>query len=261
MKLWEWLSRFLHRADLMPLVVVVSVYHYFQALKSHDPLFVALPIALFIDLLHYRSVQRAVKSSQVGWWVAAVVTTAAAFGLQWMFYARAGEEGVRLVWWQALIFASIVPVGLAIWAWLQLSVESDQVVDWQAEIAAAQRAAEEAQKSAATAKAEALAAQKSAQEAQAKADRAQGEAADWQKRAAAAQAEAEKWQKVAEKAQGQVKEWQPMIAGWLSLNRRYQLVAMVNAGLLDKEQAMGELSLSRRTVEQDMARLNGVNHD
>lgn len=251
MKLWEWLSRFLHKADLMPLVVVVSVYHYFQALKSHDPLFVALPIALFIDLLHYRSVQRAVKSSQVGWWVAAVVTTAAAFGLQWMFYARAGEDGASLVWWQALIFASIVPVGLAIWAWLQLSVESDAVTDWQAEIAAAQKAAEEAQKSAATAKAEALAAQKAAQEAQAKADAAQ-------KSAAVAQAEASRWQTAAEAAQGQVKEWQPMVAGWLSLNKRYQLVAMVNAGLLDKEQAMSETGLARRTLETDMARLNGV---
>ncbi len=254
MKLWEWLSRFLHKADLMPLVVVVSVYHYFQALKSHDPLFVALPIALFIDLLHYRSVQRAVKSSQAGWWIAAVVTTAAAFGLQWMFYAHAGESGVTLVWWQAVIFASIVPIGLAIWAWLQLSVESDAVTDWQAEIAAAQKLATEAQTQAATAKAEALAAQKSAQEAQAK-------AGQWQKQAETAQAEANRWQKSAEAAQGQVNEWQPMIAGWLSLNRRYQLVAMVNAGLLNKEQAVNELSLSRRTVEQDMARLNGVNHD
>lgn len=254
MKLWDWLSKFLHRADLMPLVVVVSVYHYFQALKSHDPLFVALPIALFIDLLHYRSVQRAVKSSQVGWWVAAVVTTAAAFGLQWMFYARAGESGVTLVWWQAVIFASIVPVGLAIWAWLQLSVESDQVTDWQAEIAAAQKLAEEAQKASATAKAEALAAQKSAQEAQARADRAQ-------KMAETAQAEAGRWQRQAEAAQGQVNEWQPMVAGWLSLNRRYQIVAMVNAGLLPKEQAVTELGLGRRTIETDMARLNGVNHD
>lgn len=254
MKLWEWLSRFLHKADLMPLVVVVSVFHYYQALKSHDPLFVALPIALFIDLLHYRSVQRAVKSSQAGWWVAAVVTTAAAFGLQWMFYAHAGESGTTLVWWQALIFASIVPVGLAIWAWLQLSVESDRVVDWQAEIAAAHKLATEAQTQAATAKAEALAAQKSAQEAQARADRAQ-------KLAETAQAEANRWQKVAEAAQGQVAEWQPMVAGWLSLNRRYQLVAMVNAGLLPKEQAVTELGLGRRTIETDMARLNGVNHD
>lgn len=254
MKLWDWLARFLHRADLMPLVVVVSVYHYYQALKSHDPIFVALPIALFIDLLHYRSVQRAVKSSQVGWWVAAVVTTAAAFGLQWMFYARAGESGTTLVWWQALIFASIVPVGLAIWAWLQLSVESDAVTDWQAEIAAAQKLAEEAQTQAATAKAEALAAQKSAQEAQAKAERAQ-------RLAETAQTEATRWQHAAEAAQNQVNEWQPMVSGWLSLNKRFQLVAMVNAGLLPKEQAMSELSLSRRTVEQDMARLNGVNHE
>ena len=234
----------------MPLVVVVSVFHYYQALKSHDPLFVALPIALFIDLLHYRSVQRAVKSSQVGWMVAAVVTTAAAFGLQWMFYADGGD----LPGWKVVIFASIVPVGLAIWAWLQLSMDSDQVTDWQAQIAAAQKAAEEAQKVATTAKAEALTAQKLAQEAQTKADRAQTEAADWQRKALAAQAEAEKWQK-------QVGEWQPMIAGWLSLNRRYQLVAMINAGQLPKEQVMSELSLSRRTVEQDMARLNGVGHE
>lgn len=250
MKLWEWLARFLHKADLMPLVVVVSVYHYYQALKSHDPFLVALPIALFVDLLHYRSVQRAVKSGQWGWMLAGLITTAAAFGLQWIFYA----DGNDLPFWKVAMYASIVPVGLAIWAWLQLSVESDRVVDWQAEIAAAQKAAEEAQKSAATAKAEALAAQKVAQDAQAKAEAAQ-------KSAAVAQAEASRWQKAAEEAQGQVAEWQPMVSGWLSLNRRYQLVAMINAGQLPKEQVMSELSLSRRTVEQDMARLNGVQHE
>jgi len=48
---WQKFADFLHTANLIPLVVVVSAYHYNQALRSHDPFLVSLPIALFIDLL------------------------------------------------------------------------------------------------------------------------------------------------------------------------------------------------------------------
>jgi hypothetical protein len=90
-KWWQKFADFLHTANLIPLVVVVSTYHYYQALRSHDPLLVSLPIALFIDLLHFRTVQRAVKSGESAWKITAVFTTLMAFGLQWIFYSQPGE--------------------------------------------------------------------------------------------------------------------------------------------------------------------------
>lgn len=97
-KWWQRFADFLHTANLIPLVIVVSTYHYYQALRSHDPLLVSLPIALFIDLLHFRTVQRAVKSGEGAWKVTAVFTTLMAFGLQWIFYNQPGESD-PLVWW------------------------------------------------------------------------------------------------------------------------------------------------------------------
>lgn len=116
MKVWQKLTEFLESFDLIPLVILVSVYHYWQALKGHDPLWVSLPIALFVDLLHYRSVQQAVRSRRTGWGLLAVATTAMAFVLQWVFYAQAGVDGAMLAQWQQVVYAGLVPVGIAIMA-------------------------------------------------------------------------------------------------------------------------------------------------
>ena len=105
MKWWQWFADFLHTANLIPLVVLVSGYHYFQALRSHDPVLVAVPIALFVDLLQYRTVHRAVRSGEGVWKITAVFTTLMAFALQWIFYNQPGE-GETLLWWQVILFAS-----------------------------------------------------------------------------------------------------------------------------------------------------------
>jgi hypothetical protein len=137
---WQRFADFLHKANLIPLVVVVSTYHYYQALRTHDPFWVALPIALFVDLLHFRTVQQAVRTGEGTWKVTAVFTTLMAFGLQWIFYSRPAE-GDPLIWWQVLLFASIVPVGLAIMAWHHQRQEQETIIDWQALIAEAQQQA------------------------------------------------------------------------------------------------------------------------
>jgi hypothetical protein len=144
MKLWQKLSHFLHDANLIPLVVVASCYHYFQALNTHDPVLVAVTIALFLDLLHYRTVQWAVKTQAASWWLMAAFTTSLAFGLQWIFYSQPGADGVLPVW-QRLLFASIVPVGLGIMAWHHQQRQAEQVVDWQQQMVQAQAEAEAAQ--------------------------------------------------------------------------------------------------------------------
>ncbi len=148
--LWQRFADFLHTANLIPLVILVSSYHYFQALRSHDPVLVAIPIALFVDLLHFRTVQQAVKSRAGMWRVTAVFTTLMAFGLQWIFYNQPGE-GEILIWWQVILFASIVPVGLAIMAWHHQQQEQETVTDWQLLIVEAQQQAEMMQQEAAAA--------------------------------------------------------------------------------------------------------------
>jgi flagellar biosynthesis GTPase FlhF len=193
---WQRFANFLHTANLIPLVVLVSSYHYFQALRSHDPVLVAIPIALFVDLLHFRTVQQAVKSRIGLWRVTAVFTTLLAFGLQYIFYSQPGE-GEILAWWQVILFASIVPVGLAIMAWHHQQQEQEQVTDWQKLIAEAQQRAEQMQQEAAAEQArtkqvqqEAEAERQRAEEMQARAAEAQVRADEMQSRLAEVQQEA-----------------------------------------------------------------------
>ncbi|MBK8900273.1 MAG: hypothetical protein IPM53_03750 [Anaerolineaceae bacterium] len=195
-KWWQRFADFLHTANLIPLVVLVSSYHYFQALRSHDPVLVAVPIALFVDLLQYRTVYRAVRSGEGAWKITAVFTTLMAFALQWIFYNQPGE-GETLLWWQVILFASIVPVGLAIMAWHHQQQEQEQVTDWQQLVAAAQQRAEQMQQEAAAEQAravqmqqEAEAERQRAEEMQARAEEVQARAAEMQSRLAEAQREA-----------------------------------------------------------------------
>jgi len=182
-KWWQQFAHFLHTANLIPLVILVSSYHYYAALRSHDPMLIAVPMALFVDLLHFRTVQRAVQTKKTMWQVTAVFTTTLAFGLQWMFYSQPGEGGT-LLWWQAILFASIVPVGLAIMAWHHEQHKEEQVTDWQAAIA-------EAEQQAAAMQAEAEVERGRATEMQARVDEMQAEAEVERRRAEEMQRQAE----------------------------------------------------------------------
>ncbi|MCP4996971.1 MAG: hypothetical protein GY934_24820, partial [Gammaproteobacteria bacterium] len=182
-KWWQKLADFLHSANLIPLVVLISTYHYYQALRSHDPLLVALPMALFVDLMHFRTVQRAVRSGAGMWKLTAVFTTLMAFGLQWIFYSQPGE-GEILIWWQVILFASIVPVGLAIMAWHHQQQAQETVTDWQLLIVEAQQRAETMQQ-------EAEAAQARANQMQQQADIELTQATEMQTKLAEAQAQAD----------------------------------------------------------------------
>ncbi|MCZ7673836.1 MAG: hypothetical protein M5U34_45305 [Chloroflexi bacterium] len=195
-KWWQRFADFLHTANLIPLVVVVSVYHYHQALRSHDPFLIALPVALFVDLLHYRTVQQAVRSGEGVWKLTAVFTTLMAFALQWIFYSQPGESEI-LIWWQVILFASIVPVGLAIMAWHHQRQEQEQVTDWQKLIAEAQQRAEQMQQEATAEQAravqmqqEAEAERQRAEDVQARAEETQARTAEMQSRLDGVQQEA-----------------------------------------------------------------------
>lgn len=250
--LWQKLADFLHTANLIPLVVIISVYHYHQALRSHDPFLIALPVALFVDLMHFRTVQRAVKSGAGMWKVTAVFTTLLAFGLQWMFYSQPGEDGA-LIWWQVVLFASIVPVGLAIMAWHHQWQEQETITDWQALIAEAQQRVTQMQRKAET---EQTRAAQMRQEAEAERQRATEMQA--QARADEAQNQLERVQVEAVQMQEKLDGMQAIGQAWGALNSEMQTLALFNTQLLTAKDAAAQLGVHVTTVRRRAKQLNGV---
>lgn len=113
LRAWGAFTDFLERFNLIPVVLVVSTYHYYNALALHDPIWVALPIAVFVDLLHYRTIRQASRTRHWAWMVAATFTTAVVFLLQFFFYSAEPDTGERALGvMQQITFAAIVPVGV-----------------------------------------------------------------------------------------------------------------------------------------------------
>jgi hypothetical protein len=256
-QLWQRFADFLHQANLIPLVVVVSTYHYYQALRSHDPLLVAMPIALFVDLLHFRTVQRAVRANQFTWKLTALLTTAIAFGLQWIFYNQP-TAGTALPSWQVVLFASIVPVGLAIMAWHHEVRTRDTTTNWQIKV-------EDAQNRVAQQETELAAAQKQAGLALAEAQEALAEKDALEKESNAMRSELEAAQFSAAEASAQVdllqealKEAQPILQAWKAMNQRAQVAARVHVGQINAQEGAVIIGMSVDTVRRDVARLNGA---
>ena len=117
MAFWNWLSHFLHNAQLIPLVVVVEGYHYYVVLSSHDRAWAAIPLALFLDLLHFRTIQQAIETKKVGWIIGAVLSTAVTYAFQFIFYSSPGQDGHVLELWKQLLFAAVVPFGIVFMVW------------------------------------------------------------------------------------------------------------------------------------------------
>ncbi|MCC6602500.1 MAG: hypothetical protein IT327_04780 [Anaerolineae bacterium] len=255
--LWQKFSDFLHTANLIPLVVVVSTYHYYQALSSHDPFLVSLPIALFIDLLHFRTVERAVKSREASWKLAAVFTTLIAFGLQWIFYSKP-VEGNTLVSWQVILFASIVPVGLAIMAWHHQHQAAEVITDWQRQLIQMQEEAAQMHREAEEERTRARALQEEADSVQAQAKALQTSLAAIQTESAAAQSKLAQVQDEAQQMQSQLANLQSINKAWQSLNQEMQTLALVNAQLLTAQTAAEQLGVHVTTVRRKAKQLNGI---
>jgi septal ring factor EnvC (AmiA/AmiB activator) len=258
--LWQKLSDFLHQANLIPLVVVVSVYHYYQALRLHDPFFVAVPMALFVDLLHFRTVQRALKSGAWGWKATAVLTTAIAFGLQWLFYSAPSAAGVT-GWWQTLLFASLVPVGLAIMAWHHEAQAQDETVNWQTQLAAVRGTLQKEQSRTAALESEITAVHKEMAAARERVDQAtqhQAELVQVQQQATAVRQQLAAEQAQTTKLRAEIEEMAAVQKAWRLLNEESQTLALFNAGQLPLETAAEQLGLHASTIRRKAKRLNGV---
>lgn len=88
-------NRFLHwmeRGDLVPLLVIVSAFHYADILANHDQKLVAIALGLMVDLGHYRSVMIAVRYTGNKWfeiilrWGVAAILTAISLSYHLNFY-------------------------------------------------------------------------------------------------------------------------------------------------------------------------------
>ena len=132
---WNRFSDFLHHAQLIPLVVIVEGYHYYVVLSSHDSIWAALPLALFLDLLHFRTVKQAIETKKFWWGVGAFLSTAVAYAFQFIFYSSPGVDGHVLELWKQMLFAAVVPLGITFMVWHHHENETKVVRDWMSELA------------------------------------------------------------------------------------------------------------------------------
>ena len=261
---WNNLGEFLHQARLIPFIIAVSGYHYFQVLKTHDEVFTAWPVAIFLDLLHYRTVQQAVETRKPLWIIAAVLTTGVAYAFQFIFYSGPGHSGETLPFWQQLLFASVVPIGIAFMVWHHHENEQKVESTLQADFDQSQKDAGELQVKIEELEQKIEAQIKVSEAAQVAADNAQEEAKRLQLLNEGLHKDAGELQKQIEGLQGQLQELQEDFTQlqkierlWQQLNPQTQLAAQASLGLITIADAAAELAVSTDTVRRTMKRING----
>ena len=111
--LWQRFSGFFEHGDLAPFAVIVSAWHFVEALRSQGELwFIATAQGVLVDMLHFRTVRYAVRSKTWGGVFIASITTLISFGFHLLFY---GHDGFQ---WLDLLLATPLPIGIPILAWL-----------------------------------------------------------------------------------------------------------------------------------------------
>lgn len=131
-QLWHNISTFFEDGDLTPLAVLISVAHYGPVLVAHgENLLVAWAVGAMIDLLHFRSVRRAVTVHNWMNVIIGALTTAMAIGYHLRFYN--GD-------W---LLALPIPLGIAILAQHAASQRQEETNDLQGVAEAAQASASE----------------------------------------------------------------------------------------------------------------------
>ncbi len=105
------LIHYFETGDLIPLMIVVSIPHYIGALDGHDVLYVAVAIALAVDVGQYRLVKAALKYGG-NWWYAAGAVTLLSFFFHLEYYGG---------WtWDAFVRAAPLPFLIIILAALSV---------------------------------------------------------------------------------------------------------------------------------------------
>jgi len=91
-KVWKSITTWLEHGDLVPLIILVSAYHYATILRQYDAWLSAVAIGTLVDLGHYRLVRLAVRYTgsdnreRFARWFFVLVLTAVALNYQQRFY-------------------------------------------------------------------------------------------------------------------------------------------------------------------------------
>ena len=78
-KSWGFIVWLFEQADIIPALVIVSVWHYAGAMQAQgDPISVAIALGVLTDIGHYRSVKSVARkrSFSLKHWIVMVVFTA-----------------------------------------------------------------------------------------------------------------------------------------------------------------------------------------
>lgn len=255
---WNNLGEFLHQARLIPFIIAVSGYHYFQVLKTHDEVFTAWPVAIFLDLLHYRTVQQAVETRKPLWIIAAILTTGVAYAFQFIFYSGPGHSGETLPFWQQLLFASVVPIGIAFMVWHHHENEQKVESTLEADLIDAQTELSSTQEELNTIQAELEGLKTQLTNTQTELTSAQKAIEETQTQLNSTQTELGKTQTELEITQAELNTLQQLKQIWSHLNLRTQAAAKVAAGVLSLDEAIAESQTPRETLRRDAKRMNGV---
>lgn len=228
--LWSKLAHFFEFGDLTPLAVLVSIAHYGPVLVAHgEHYFIAYVIGTLIDMLHFRTVRRAVTSWKWGEFVMAGFTTCMALAYHLRFY---GYD------W---LLAIPIPVGIAILAYHA----STGATTAENEVSKAQIANLQGQ----------------VQLLKSQNGDLQAEYKGLQKERKDLHDSCESLQGLCKTLQGKAETLEIYERRWNAVNQEFQTLILVNTGELsiDKaRQVMGVKDL--RTVESRAAKLNGVSH-
>lgn len=109
--LFRSLLNWLEHGDLVPLIVLVSAWHYSVILSAHDHTVAAIAIGTLVDLGHYRWTKAAVRylgndwKEKLGRWFMVLIMSAIALNYQQRFYND---------WWLSVP----MPLLIASLAWL-----------------------------------------------------------------------------------------------------------------------------------------------
>ena len=125
------IARFFEQGDLVPFAVLTSAWHFIQALIKHgEAIPVAIATGIFVDMLHFRTVRKAVDERNRRAWLVALLTTAISYAFHLLFYvAHLAPDGSVIYDWSFIAFfmALPLPVGIPILAWQQ-ATKSDPVI-------------------------------------------------------------------------------------------------------------------------------------
>jgi uncharacterized membrane protein (UPF0136 family) len=83
---WGLIVWIFEKSDIVPLLVIVSTFHYAGALSGKDPAPIAVVLGVLVDVGHYRSVKSAMKNQGKERFAVMTVLTAMTGYYHWLWY-------------------------------------------------------------------------------------------------------------------------------------------------------------------------------